>query len=80
MIPAQRLTAKQYLKLHPEKYVMVTYQFGTPVYIAPLKNGDIQITDSKPGAQIWSALDVTRAKLDYHKAATGYKGLIFELI
>lgn len=80
MIPAQRLTAKQYLKLHPEKYVMVTRQYGSPIYIAPLKNGDITITDTAKEAEIWSSLDVTPTKLDYHKIATDYTELKFEQI
>ena len=74
----KKLTTKQYLKLHPDKYVIVTYEFGVPTYIAPLKNLQIQVTPNKNEAELWSELDNTPTKLDYHIAATGYKGLKFE--
>jgi hypothetical protein len=80
MTAPQRLTAKQYLKLHPEKYVMVTHEFGTPIYIAPLKDSKVAITSEKKHAEIWSSLDNTPTKLNYHMAATGYKSLVFEQI
>ena len=58
---------------------MVTYEFGNPIYIAPLKNLDIQITDKRNEANTWhSQYDLT--KLAYHKSVTGYKQLIFEKI
>ena len=75
-----KLTAKQYLKLHPEKYVMVTYEFGNPIFIAPLKNLQIQVTSNKNDAELWSELDNTPTKLDYHIICTGYKGLTFEKV
>ena len=59
---------------------MVTYEFGKPVYIAPLKNLQIQITSEEAEAEIWSELDTTPIKLDYHKISTGYKELKFERI
>ena len=75
------MTAKQYLKENPEKYVMVTHEFGDPIYIAPLKRlSDIEVTDSKESAEKWSAIDNTPAKLGYHKAVTGFTGLVFEQI
>ena len=75
-----RLTAKQYLKQHPDKYVMVTYEFGDPIYIAPLKDLQIQVTPDKKEAEIWSEMDTTPTKLAYHKAATGYTGLKLEKV
>ena len=66
--------AKQSLKAinATEKKVMVTYEFGTPVFIGV----DGLATDKKEEAEIWSALDTS--KLGYWKAVTGYKGLTFE--
>ena len=75
-----RLTPKQYLKLHPEKFVMVTYEFGEPIFIAPCKDLKTQVTANKDEAEKWSALDNTPAKLSYHIACTGYKALQFQQI
>ena len=76
----KKLTPKQYLKLHPDKYVMVTYEFGKPIFIAPLKDLQIQVTPNRNEAETWSELDNTPTKLEYHIIATGYKGLKFEKI
>lgn len=73
-----KLTAKQYLKLHPDKYVMVTYEFGDPIFIAPLKDLQIQVTPNKTEAETWTELDNTPTKLNYHKTVTGYQKLVFE--
>lgn len=74
-----KLTAKQYLKIHPEKYILVTHEFGVPVFIAPINGlSGVNVTNDKQKAQIWGALDNTDTKLSYHKSATGYKGLIWE--
>jgi hypothetical protein len=43
----KKLTAKQYLKLHPDRYVLVTYEFDKPIFIAPLKNLQIQVTGNR---------------------------------
>ena len=67
------------MKLHPEKYVMVTYEGREPIYIAPCSLSIINITDKKEQAEVWTALD-NPTKLDYHKAVTGYKGLVFEQV
>ena len=74
------LTPRQYLKQNPSKYILVTYEFGEPIFIAPLKNMDIQITLNRNEAEIWSAMDTTPVKLNFHIASTGYKGLTFELV
>lgn len=76
----QKLTARQYLKLHPDKFVMVTYEFGEPIYIAPLQNSEIQVTLDRTEAEKWGGLDNSSAKLSYHAAYTGYKMLMFERI
>jgi hypothetical protein len=76
----KKLTAKQYLKLHPDKYVMVTYEFGTPIYIAPLKDLQIQVTPNKNDAEIWCELDNSPTKIQFHIISTGYKGLVFEKV
>jgi hypothetical protein len=75
-----KLTAKQYLKLHPDKYVMVTYEFGEPIFIAPLKNLQIQVTPIRNEAELWSELDNSPTKLQYHIVYTGYQGLKFEKV
>lgn len=72
------LKPKQYLKLRPSTYVMVTYEFGTPIYIAPLKDLQVQVTGDIAEAELWTELDKTPTKLDYHIALTGYKQLRFE--
>ena len=77
---AKKLTAKQYLKLHPDKYVMVTYEFGEPIFIAPLKDLQIQVTPNKNEAELWSELDNSPTKLEFHIASTGYSQLKFEMI
>ena len=74
----KKLTSKQYLKLHPEKYVMATYEFGDPIFISPLKDLQIQISPNKNEAELWSVLDNSPTKLQFHIACTGYKKLIFE--
>jgi hypothetical protein len=74
------LTPKQYLELHPSKYVMVTYEFGTPIYIAPLKDLQVQVTSDIAEAELWTELDKTPTKLGYHITLTGYKQLRFERI
>jgi hypothetical protein len=57
--------------------IMVTHQFGKPVYIAPCNKGEMQITDKKQNAERWSKFD--RTKIEYQKALTGYE-LVFETI
>ena len=76
----KNITAKEYLKLHPNKYVMVTYEFGDPIYIAPLKDLKIQVTLNIDEAELWSELDKSPIKLQYHILITGYKDLKFEKI
>ena len=76
----EKITAKQYLKLHADQFVMVTYEFGEPIFIAPLKDLQIQITPNRREAELWSELDNSPTKLQYHIAFTGYKGLKFEKI
>jgi hypothetical protein len=65
------------------KYIMVTREFGTPVYIAPLsgKLSGINVTGIKAEAEKWDERDTASPhKLDYHKAISGYKELKFEAI
>ncbi len=78
MIKKNKLTPAQFLKQNPDKYVMVTYQFADPIYIAPMKNLEIRITPKKEEAEQWSEMDRTDTKLNYHKAVTGYNELKFE--
>jgi len=76
----KKLTAKQYLKMHSCKYVMITYEFGNPIYVAPLKDLLIQVTLNVDEAELWGELDTTQTKLEYHKVCTGYKELRFEIV
>lgn len=65
------------MKERKQQYIMVTHEFGNPVYIA----ANATATDKKEDAEIWGFEDtVSIAKLPYHKAVTGYKGLTFEQI
>lgn len=75
-----KLTAKQYLKQHSDKYVIVTYEFSDPIFIAPLENLQIQITPNRVEAETWTELDNTPIKLEYHKTVTGYRELMFEKV
>lgn len=74
------MTTKEYLKANPQKYVLVTREFGSPIYIAPPTLESVNISDKIEGAEIWASLDNTPTKLGYYKAVTGYKGLQFEQI
>ncbi len=56
---------------------MVTREFDSPIFIAPLKNLTIQTTDKKEDAELWCDFDLT--KLNYHRSVTGYD-LKFEKI
>ena len=76
------MTSRQYLKLHPEKYVMVTYEFGEPIYMGEL-DGRMRrtATTDKNKAVKWTALDNAHAgKLEYAALETGYKNLVWEQI
>lgn len=65
------MTAKQYNKLHPEKYILSGKKDGKPIYIAPLVNGDISTTTERTQAEKWTAIDVTPIKAKFHSKATG---------
>lgn len=73
-------TLNQFISANPHKYIIVTYEFGDPIYIAPLKDLRIQVTPNKAEAETWTELDNTPIKLDYHKVVTGYNQLIFEIL
>ena len=76
----KKLTTKEYLKHCPDKYVMMTYEFGDPIFIAPLQDLQIQVTPNRTEAETWTELDNTPTKLEYHKVLTGYKQLVLEKI
>ena len=76
----KKLTSKQFLKLHPDQYIIVTYEFGEPIFIAPLKDLQTQVALNRNEAELWCELDNSPAKLEYHIACTGYKGLKFEKV
>lgn len=55
-----------------EKYVMHTDEHGFDIYVAPLKNFEIQVTDKIEEAEIWGERDVKSAlKLKHHQFVTG---------
>ncbi len=70
------MTGKQYLKLHPEKFLLVTREFGNPVYISK----SYGVTDDKNDAEIWSSLDNNDTKIGYYTDVTKFTGLKFEQI
>ncbi len=84
----RRLTPKQYLKQHPEKYVMLSHELfedgSRPIYIseAPKDAGLFAVGTSwnREDAIVWSSLDNTPTKLEWHKAKTGLKQLKFERV
>lgn len=65
---------------NPGNFAMVSTEFGYPVYVAPLKNLEIQVTDNKEEAEKWSYADTLSVlKLKSHQKATGLQ-LTFEKI
>lgn len=74
------MTKKQFLIENPNKYVMVTYEFGDPVYVAPTRNMRTQTTQKKEEAEVWTEFDNNPGKIEYARIATGYNGLKFEQI
>lgn len=72
------MNIKQLNKENPGQWVMVTNEFGNPVYIASGSLSGVNITDNIHEAEKWSYADtLSSAKLPYHKAVTGYNGLEF---
>jgi len=74
-------TIKQLNKENPEKYIMVSDNNGLAIYIAPLKDLTIQITDKKEDSQLWSYADIlSDMKVRFHAASTGLKDLRWERV
>jgi hypothetical protein len=69
------MNIKKTQKAYQNNLIMVTNQFGYELFIAPLKDGNIDITDKKEDAETWCELDQT--KLEYYRAVTGYTKLEF---
>lgn len=69
------MKAKEYLKANPEKYVLVTREFGYPIYIT--SDGSATATDKKEDG-LWDSLSNTETRLNYFTSLTGYKGLAWE--
>jgi len=61
------------------KKVMVTHQYGAPIYIAPALGDGIEVTDKLSEAEVWGEND-TETKLKYHRAITCWDGIQFETI
>lgn len=69
------------MKATDYNYVMVTREFGYPIYIAPTGLRQIaEVTDNETDAQKWSEKDTRSSKIKYFQAVTGFKGLTFEKI
>ena len=65
-----------------DEYVLVTYEFGYPIYIGELDE-HLKITFTKvlTDAKKWGELAATHeGKLKFHQAVTGYKELKFQKI
>lgn len=78
----KRLTVKQYLKQHPEKFLLTgTNNKGIKIYVceAPAGSGlfAVGITDKANEAIQWSSLDNIPTKQNWHIAKTGIKDLKF---
>lgn len=78
----KKLTARQYLKQHPEKYLMTgTADNGVTVYVCepPAESGlfAVGLTTDPRLAIEWSSLDNTPTKLGWHIAKTGVTDLKF---
>ncbi len=60
-------------------YVMVTREFGFPIFIAPTGLRQIaEVTDNIREAQRWTEKDTQSSKIKYFQAVTGFNGLTFE--
>ena len=59
--------------------VMVTREFGSPIFIAPMKKLQIQITEKKEEAEKWHP-EFDQTKLEFHRTITGYSKLTFEVL
>lgn len=62
----KKLTAKQFLKLYSDKNPIVTYEFGTTIFIELFKGLKIQFAINKAEAELWSELNKLPSKLDAH--------------
>ena len=72
------MTAKQYLKLHPEKYVLTSNEHGSPLYVAPSTDlHRVDLTTEINKAEQWDSLSNTPTKLGYYRYKTGLKNLEF---
>ena len=76
------ISAKEYLKLFPEKYIMTGTQNGHKIFISS-KQGpkmfDVAITSDVKEAEKFSSLDTSDAKLGWYKIKTKIADLKFEL-
>ena len=78
----RKVTARQYLKLHPEKYLLTgTADNGITVYVCepPPSSGLFAVgltTDARLAIE-WSSLDNTPTKQQWHVLKTGVKDLRF---
>lgn len=73
------MTAKEYLKANPEKFVLGGTVDGIPVFIAPQELSGCNVTLNRDEAQLWDALSNSPMRVSYFKAASGIKDLSFEL-
>lgn len=73
------MTAKQYLKLHPEKYILTGTHNGQTVYVMPSSLlGGVKTTHNRSDAEVWDSLSNTETKLSYMRAATKITDLAFQ--
>ena len=76
-------TLKQLVKeAGTDEFVLVTHQFGYPLYIGELdEHLKITVTSNLNDAKKWGNLDALHeGKLSFHKIVTGLKELKFEKI
>jgi len=67
----QKISRREYLALHPEKYVMAANGDDCTLYVAPTIGGKIQVTDNIELAEIWDSLNLSDMRLRIHSLATG---------
>lgn len=55
--------------MNTSKKVMVTRQYGSPIYIAPTDGGLPNVTDKLSESAVWGDMDGD-SKLNYYRAVT----------
>ena len=65
------------MKTENNNLIMVTNEFGFNLFVAPLNDSKINVTDNPKDAELWDG-NYDKTKLDYYRAVTGFKKLRFD--